>query len=1291
MRMLRRLRRAHHGVAYLFAGIVVLMALVGLAASQILPMAERHPDRIAGWLSDRAGRPVAFDGVRTQWTRRGPLLELDNLRIGAGNEAVAIGDAEVVVSQYAGLLPGRSFTELRVRNLDLTLERDAGGRWQVRGFPGQQQPGGDPFAALERLGELQVIGAKLHIVAPALGIDSRVPRIDVRLQVDGDRLRAGVRASIREGENPILGVLDFDRADGDGIAWIGARKHELGPWAEVMPLEGVTATGGNGDAQLWARLRGHRVVRVDADLALRDVALRGLPTQPGEAAPGAALAQLKGRLRWQMMEGGWRLDAPLFVFGDGEDAPRVQRLTVAGGSRIALAADRIDVAPLAAVAALGNRVAPGLRRWLHAAKPTARIVDAQLSGVRGGRLQARGRISQAGFVPAGGAPGVQGIGGALLGDNDGVVFDFDAASPVTVDWPNGFGVTHRVTLDGSVAGWREGAGWRTATPALTVRGSNYGVDVRGGLWFQGDGTRPWIDLAADVGPAPVVVAKGFWLRGSMSKTTVNWLDTALQGGMVRDGHAVVSGDLDHWPFRDNNGLFHASARLQDAVVKFQPDWPAAEKLNADVDFIADGFRVRGRSASMAGVAINALEAGIEHFGHALLTVDAKGSGDAAQLLRLLRESPLQKEHAETLANIEASGAASVDYALQLPLHANPPPATMRGSVALRDARLVEKRWDLAFDKVSGKAAFEHNGFEADGLSVLHQGQPGKLSLRAGGFVHDKRQAFEGELQARLGANELLKRAPDLAWLQPSVSGASAWTIAVALPETASAQGAAAPSRLQLRSDLVGTTLRLPAPLDKPAAATLPTTVDIDLPLGEGEVAVAFGNRMALRARSNDAQTGIRVALGTNRVDAAPPASGLIASGRTDRLDGIGWVALTRGSGGGSGLQLRGVDVTVARLELIGGVFPDTRLRAVPVAAGTAVRVDGDALNGALVLPDAEGAAISGKFDRLHWRAPASTAAANAASAERAASGAAQPASAADDEIDPAKVPPLNLVVDDLRFGDARLGSATFRTQQTAAGMRIVELVARAPRQQIDVGGDWLRQASGPRTQLDVRVRSEDFGALLDGFGFGGQLSKGQGSVRLQAGWPGSPAAFKLAGLDGQMTLDVRDGQLVEVEPGAGRVLGLLSIAQLPRRLLFDFRDFFAKGFAFNTVKGDVRFGGGSARSDNLTINGPAAEIAISGAANLRAQTYDQTIDVHPKAGNLLTVAGAIAGGPVGAAIGAAANAVLSKPLGQLASKTYRVTGPWKDPKVETVSRDASQPPAKAAPSKPVPAKPAAGD
>ncbi|WP_223250300.1 hypothetical protein [Marilutibacter maris] len=82
--MRRRLRMARRGLGYAMAVSLVLVALLLGVASQLLPLAERHPERIAAWLSERSGRPVAFDRVETEWTRRGPLLKLDNLRIGPG-------------------------------------------------------------------------------------------------------------------------------------------------------------------------------------------------------------------------------------------------------------------------------------------------------------------------------------------------------------------------------------------------------------------------------------------------------------------------------------------------------------------------------------------------------------------------------------------------------------------------------------------------------------------------------------------------------------------------------------------------------------------------------------------------------------------------------------------------------------------------------------------------------------------------------------------------------------------------------------------------------------------------------------------------------------------------------------------------------------------------------------------------------------------------------------------------------------------------------------------------------
>lgn len=1266
-----RLRQARRGLGYLAATVLIAMALAAGIVSQLLPLAERHPDRIAAWLSARARQQVSFDRVQTRWTRRGPLLQLDNLRIGRGADAVMVGDAEILVSQYAGLLPGRSFTELRLRALDLTVERGVGGQWQVRGLPGQTRAAHrDPLSMLQRLGELQVIGARLRVLAPDLGMDVRLPQVDLRVRVSGQRVQAGLRARMRADGQPVDAVFDFERDSGDGRAWLGMERADLAQWSPLLHVAGVDVQGGTGGVQAWAALRAHRIALVTTELALRNVALASGTAPPaGTERARVRLARLQGLVRWRAIAGGWRADTQALRLADGAQAPRVEKLTLAGGRRIALMADRIDAGPLLAVAALSDRLQPGLQRWLQAAAPEATLQDVGIAGIRDGALHVRARIAGFGFRPVGAVPGLRGLRADVEGDASGMVLRFAPAAPVTVDWPRGFGVVHRIRLDGSVAGWREGAGWRTETSALRVAGGDFSVTVRGGLWFQGDGTRPRMDLAASVGPAPITAAKGFWTRQSMAPAALHWLDTALVAGRITGGSAIVSGDLDDWPFRASegapaNGIFHASARIADATIRFLPDWPAADHFNADVEFVADGFSARG-NAALAGVAIPQFDGGIAHFGKSVLTVNAQGKGDAGQLLALLRRSPLHKRYGDTLDNLQASGPTLATYVLEQPLYPGAPAANMGGRIRLQDARLAEKRWDLAFDDVSGEATYGLGGFNADRLDVRRDRRPGKLSLRSGDSVRDPRQAFEAELLADLGAGELLERAPGLGWLKSKVSGSSPWTIAVAIPK-ASANQQAAPSRLLLRSTLVGTTLALPAPLDKPAGAALPTAVELALPLGQGEVAVTFANRFALRARSANGRTGVRVVLGSDRVSAAPPPSGLVATGRTDRMDAIEWAALTASGSGdaggqGGGLSLRSVDVTADRLQMIGSNFPNTRLRAAPAAGGTAIRLDGDALAGALLLPRADGAAVAGRLQRLYWR--------SAKPATPAATGS-RPAAPRDD-IEPARIPPLNLAVDDLRFGDASLGSASFRTQPTASGMRVVQLQTRSPRQSIDASGDWYRSTTGIRTRLDLRLQSEDVGALLGSFGFGKQVAEGKGSLRLQAQWPGSPAAFRPATLDGNLQLALRDGRLVEIEPGAGRVLGLVGIAQLPRRLSFDFGDLFDKGFAFDSIKGDVRLAAASARSDNLVIDGPAAEIRIHGAANLGAQTFDQTIDVFPKTGNLLTVAGAIAGGPVGAAIGAAANAVLKKPLGQLAAKTYRVTGPWKDPKVETIGRSQS--------------------
>ena len=1280
----RRLRLIRRGVGYGAAVLLVLIALVIGVASQVLPLAERNPDKIAAWLSVRARTPVAFDAVETQWTRRGPLLRLDNLRIGKGREALRIGDAEILVAQYAGLLPGRSLTELRVRGLDLTLLRDPAGRWQVRGLPGQEQAGGgDPFATLERLGELQVSDARLRVLAPELGVDMRLPRIDLRMQVDGPRIRAGAKAWLRIDGSPFNAAMDFDRVTGNGIVYAGTRAADLAELGNDLVVAGISALAGHGRAQAWAGLSGHRVVSVHADAALQQVEVKGAASAPGQQVATQILGALEINARWAGSIAQWRADASKLRIGEGKDEQVLDGIQVAGGRHFALRATRIDAGPLLALAALSDATPPRLRHWLLASDAGASVENISVSGERGGALQVDAQLRDLHFAPVGKTPGMTGVDAHLRGDSTALQIQFDPRGHVVFDWPTGFGVAHAMRIDGPVLAWREGDAWNVQTPGLAMSTKEFDVNVRGGMGLPNDGTRPRVDLAIDISDLPVTSARGFWVHHAMPESTINWLNTALQGGTLADIHAVVAGDLDDWPFAADNGhagagKFQVDARMVDGLLKFNPQWPAADHVNADIRFEAAGFTIDGRGR-LAGVPIESLSAGIPRFGRAELRVDATAAADASKLLALLRDSPLQKVHGEVMDNLQVAGQARADFHLLLPFHHDrAPPQQMHGSVVLAGATLREKRWNLAFDNVNGVAKYDGAGFIADKLQVVHDGAAGVLSLRAGPHVRDRRQAFEAELQANVGIDTLLDKAGNLGWLKPYVDGRSEWTVGLAIPR---GEAKAPPTRLQLRSNLVGTAINLPEPVRKPAAQALLATIDMALPLERGEVRVALGDLLSLRSRSAAKQTGIRVQFGGNAD--APPVHGLIVTGRAGRVDALDWIGVFAGDGTGGALPLRRIDVNANPLRLLGADFPETRLLLVPAPSGTAVQVQGARIAGSLLVPEQDGAQVAGRFEKLLWRAPLKTSAGTQATLP--APGNSQSA------FNPGKIPPMLFEVVDLRIGDLALGSARFRSSSVASGMRLDEFTARSQKQRMKASGSWTGRNDAARTQLKLDVDSDDIGVLLAGLGLAGQVAGGKGKLGAQAAWRGGPDAFDPRTIDATIALDAHDGRLLELEPGAGRVLGLLGIAQLPRRLTLDFRDFFEKGFAFDRITGDVRLGQGSARTDNLTIDGPAADIHVRGSADLRTQRFDQTVEVFPKSGGLLTAVGALAGGPIGAAVGAMANAVLEKPLQGVGAKTYRVTGPWKSPTVEVSSRGTRPKPPAPSPIKPTAVNPAAAE
>lgn len=1243
----RRLRRLRRVAAYGGAVLLILWAVLVALANELLPWVARHPEHIAAWLSERAGRPIRFQTSSAYWTRSGPVFVLRELSVGEGEDSLRVGDAELLLRVYSGLVPGNPMTELRLAGTHIELVRDAQRRWRATGIGAG---GGNGLAQLEALGEISLSEASLSVVDAAQDRRFDLAGIALRLRSSGGRLRAGAVVPLGSGQ-PLRVVGEFDPDSGDGRLHAGARGFELGGDDAGLGFGGLALNAAGGAFDAWLDLRGGELDSLRIEANLSPLALRGerpLQLEGLEIEPRAAVDGLGISAAWSAGgDGSWSLQVPRLRLQDHEREEAYDGLRLdSGGDGLRLSAERLPLGFMAALASLSDRLAPALRGRLYAAAPRGALENVALARAADGSLRGHARLVGVGFSGERRYPGVDGLAGQLRGDAFGWALDFDAGQEVGVDWPGGLRQREVWRLDGSLVAYPGAEGWHLAVP-LRIEADALGIELAGGLLLPSVG-KPQLDLAARVDAMPILEAKRYWLVNWMPPRTVAWLDRALLEGELLGGRAAVVGKVADWPFAQEQGRLQALAQVAGVDLDYHADWPRAEAIDAEVLFQNRSIQAERLEGRILGLSARVRSGGIADFRNAGLRLDVVGAGSGPDLLAFLRASPLQRRFAAHMAGLSVGGEGEVGVRFFAPFKPEAGEPELEGEVDLRDADLREARWRLAFDQARGRIRFNRGGFAADSLSVRVEDHVAQLDLAMGDFTADPALVVTAALRGHLPVQTLMQRVEGLDWLRPRLEGAADWQIELGVPAEADA-----PMALRVRSDMVGVGLDLPPPMRKPPEDALGLEFDLQFPLERGRLSLRLGERMHLLGRW-PAQAPFQGDLLLGPGDAqGSDAAGLRIHGQTPELDALPWIALGLGGEGGGGFQLDALDVEVADLHLLGRRFAATRIGLDrPDPQAWRVRFAGEALDGELRVPAALGPEhpLQGRFARLHW--------------PEAESG----SETALDVVVPSSLPPIDLQVEDLRYGEARLGSATLETYPTLEGMHIERFETRSPDLAIDARGDWNRIEGRERSSFGIGFKGADLGRLLAALGYDVRVDRGRTEASIEATWPGAPGAFELERLDGTLRLKVEDGRFLDVEPGAGRILGLFSVNEIARRLSLDFRDFFETGLTFRSVEGSFVLDGGNAFTEDLDIDSPSATIRIRGRTGLAARDYDQTVEVLPRTGGVLPMVGALAGGPAGAALGAVAQSVLQMPLGQMTRTLYRLTGSWTEPSTDVVER-----------------------
>ena len=281
------------------------------------------------------------------------------------------------------------------------------------------------------------------------------------------------------------------------------------------------------------------------------------------------------------------------------------------------------------------------------------------------------------------------------------------------------------------------------------------------------------------------------------------------------------------------------------------------------------------------------------------------------------------------------------------------------------------------------------------------------------------------------------------------------------------------------------------------------------------------------------------------------------------------------------------------------------------------------------------------------------------------------------EAPPTSMPALDIQIEDLVLRGKALGKVEIEaTNQDAraprSGARAWQLQkfnVTVPEASLRASGRWAAPVDNRprRTEMNFRLDVQDAGALLTRLGTPGALRAGAGQLEGQIGWNGSPLALHYPTLQGQFQVKMGRGQFLNAEPGAAKLLGVLSLQALPRRLLLDFRDVFYEGFAFDTVQGDVQIRDGIASTHNLHIEGVTAVVKMEGSADIAHETQQLKVLILPQlnAGGASVVAG-LAINPLVGLTSYLAQWLLTSPLSRAAVQEFSIDGSWSDPRVTRV-------------------------
>jgi uncharacterized protein (TIGR02099 family) len=1231
----------------MLAGWLSFVLLVLVLRFAILPSITDYRGEIERAATRAIGQEVKIGHIAAYWRGLNPELVLDDVSLldAEGAPAFSLSRVDSVLSWQSLWRMRPILALLAFEQPVLHVRRDTEGRISIAGLAssGDSDPAFIEWVLEQqriRIHDATIVWEDALRQAPPLILED----LQFGLDNSGRRHRFGLSAVPPQAlaarinlRGEVHGDL-HDALDGfSGKLFVELTYADLAGWKSWIDYP-VDLPQGRGALRVWGDLD-EGAGRLTADLALEALHIR-----LGKSLPLLDLASLRGRLTGEYKADAWALAGQrleLLTTDGVRLAPTDFRLDwrqLAAGGNGNASANLLDLEVLGRLAAYLPLDARS-RQLLQAYAPQGQIDDLRTSwGLQGetlSRYALAARFSGLGVRAESYVPGASGLSGSIdLNEKRGQLL-LDAGSS-GVSLPAVFPEPDMAfdTLKAKV-------NWVNSAEALDIRierldfsGPDATGEAHGTYRYSGDGPGE-IDLQANIAKAN---GSAVWryMPHAVNEDTRVWLRRGIVAGTAHEGKLILKGNLKNFPFRDpSTGQFLVTAKARDAKVHYADGWPGIEAISADMSFDY-GMRIKASAGNILGASLSDVSVIIPDFdvNDEMLLVRGAAQGPTGEFLDFIERSPVSETIDGFTVGMKALGSGRLDLELDIPLR-RPLQTRVRGNYQFYDNQVHLLDGLPMITQVNGRLLLTENSVTATEISGRGFGGPLKVQINS--------SAGKVAVLATGTAN-IAEVSRHFAWpLIDHLSGSTPWKAEIGIRKRN--------AEVLVTSDLLGISSPLPDLLNKTAATRLPLRVERTAPgATEERYRITLGNvaRGMIVRRDGKWAQGM-FALGD--AESSLPESGLAVRVALPRIDADAWrnylspvQASPEDSVDEGGLALALVSVKTPALNLLGRSYNQVNVAVKPRDGGWQIALDSREAAGDLFWHGAGDGRIEGRLRRLHLK---------------------QGAAVADAEPDPVidALPGMSLLVDDLWLDKKQLGQLELLARNQRGVWLLEKLRLRNPDGELFGQGRWVRGVR-QRTELEFELNTNDIGKLLTRLGYEDAVRQGTARLSGDLRWNGPLTALHYPSLAGDLLVQAEKGQFNKLEPGVGRLLGLISLQSLPRRLTLDFRDLFSEGLAFDNIDGKMEIAAGVMKTlGGLTINGPAVQVVLDGKTDLQHETQDLQVAVRPEVGGLAAVGAAALVNPAVGAAALVANTLLKNPLNRLFSYRYHVTGTWDDPQV----------------------------